>query len=119
MHYYFHLTIGSFIVQIFKKILKADPELLGCAIFWPKMVHLAQTIFFCGKVINIIFIYLLVPFIVQNFKNILKANPELSGCAIFGPKWPNCPMRIFFRKPVNKNIHAYLHAKNQSQILIY
>ena len=38
-----------------------------------------------------------------------------------GPKWHISRMRIFFRKPVNvpcSFIHAYLHAKNQSQIFI-
>ena len=63
------------------KILTADPELWGCAIFGPRMVHLPQTIFF-WKIINITLIYLSAPFIVQNFKKI----PELWGCAIFGPK---------------------------------
>ena len=65
-HYYFHLPIGPFHYGKFKKILTADPELWGCAIFGPKMVHLPQTIFF-WKIINIILIYLLAPFIVQNF----------------------------------------------------
>ena len=63
------------------KILTADPELWGWAIFGPKMVHLPQTIFF-WKIINITLIHLLAPFIVQNFKKIR----ELWGCAIFGPK---------------------------------
>ena len=49
------------------KILTADPELWGCTIFEPKMVHLPQTIFFFWKIINIILIYLLAPFIGQNF----------------------------------------------------
>ena len=42
-----------------------------------------------------------------------------------GIKWPICPNENFFRKPVNvlmnlvPFVHAYLHAKNQSEILIY
>ena len=43
---YFHLPIGTFHWAKFKKILTADPELWGCAIFGPKMVHLPQTKFF-------------------------------------------------------------------------
>ena len=66
-YYYFHLPIGPFHCAKFKKILAADPELWGCAIFGPKMVHLLQTNFF-WKIINIILIYLLVPFIGQNLK---------------------------------------------------
>ena len=30
-----------FILQNFKRILRADPELSGCAIFGPKMAHLS------------------------------------------------------------------------------
>ena len=42
-YYYFHLPIGPFHCAKFKKILTVDPELEGCAIFGPKMVHLPQT----------------------------------------------------------------------------
>ena len=36
--------LAPFVLQNFKKILAADPEL--CAIFGPKMTHLQWTIFF-------------------------------------------------------------------------
>ena len=39
----FIYLMALFIVQSFKKILPADPELWGRAIFGPKMVHLPQT----------------------------------------------------------------------------
>ena len=94
-YYYFHLPTGLFHCTKFKKILTADPELWGCAIFGPKMVHLPQTNFF-WKIINIILIYLLAPFIVQNLKKILPADPELWGCAFFGPKITHFPQ--FFQK---------------------
>ena len=43
----FNVPITSlFILENFKKILGADPELWGCAIFGPKMAHLSWTIFF-------------------------------------------------------------------------
>ena len=75
------------------------------------------------KIINIILIYLLAPFIVQNFKKILPADPELWGCAIFGPKMAHFPKWEFFSENLLMSlvsfIHAYLHAKNQSHILIY
>ena len=32
---------------------------------------------FLGKIINVIFIYLLTPLIIQNFKKILPVEPEL------------------------------------------
>ena len=65
--------LAPFILQ---KILRANPELSGYAIFGPKMSHLSGNIFFVQTVI-ITFIYLLALFIVQNFKKILPANPEL------------------------------------------
>ena len=70
------LTVGPFHRVKFKKLFKTDPELWGCIIFGPKMVHLPQTIFF-AKIINIIFIYLLNPYNVQSFKKILPVDAEL------------------------------------------
>ena len=90
-YYYFHLPIGRFHCTKFKTILTVDPELWGCAIFGPKIVHLPQANFFFLKIISITLIYLLAPFTVQNFKKILPADPELWGCAIFGPKMAHFP----------------------------
>ena len=74
------------------------------------------------KIINIILIYLLAPFIVQNFKKILPADPELWGCAIFRPKKAHFPKWEFLSENLLMSlvsfIHAYLHPKNESQILI-
>ena len=61
----FIYLLALFIVQNFQKILTVDPELWGCVIFGPKMVHLPQIFFW--KIIKIILIYLLAPFIVRNF----------------------------------------------------
>ena len=115
-----------FIVQNFKKILTADLQLWGCAIFGTEMVHLPQTVFFWGKIINTILIYLFTPSIVPNFKKILMADLELWGCTIFGTKLANFPKwEFFFFFSENLSISlvpfipAHLHAKNQSQILIY
>ena len=72
-YYYFHLPIGPFHCAKFKKILPADPELWGCAIFGPKMAHFPKWEFFS--------------------ENLLMSLVSF--------------------------IQAYLHAKNQSQILIY
>ena len=63
------------------------------------------------------------PFNVQNLTKILKADPELWGFAIFGPKMTHFSKSEFFSENLLKSlvsfIHAYLSAKNQSQILIY
>ena len=45
-YYHFHLPISPFHCAKFQKILFADPELLGCAIFGPKMTHLPKWEFF-------------------------------------------------------------------------
>ena len=74
-----------FILQNFKKILRTDPELWGCAQVGPKWpicpaqnsfvtnhyyyFHLPIASFHCGK-----------------FKKIVAADPELWGYAILGPK---------------------------------
>ena len=42
----FIYLLPLFIVQNFKKILSADPELWGCEIFGPKMAHFPKWIFF-------------------------------------------------------------------------
>ena len=41
--------LAPFILQNFKKIIRADPELRECAIFRPKMIHLSWIIFFWYK----------------------------------------------------------------------
>ena len=45
----FMYLLTPFIVQNFKKILGANPELWGCAILGPKMTHLSWTKFFWYK----------------------------------------------------------------------
>ena len=97
--YYFHLPIGR------------------------KVFHLPQNKIFVWKTITVILSYLLADFIVQNFKKILPADPELWACAIYGSQNDPFPqIRIFSENllmSLVSFIHAYLHARNQSQILIY
>ena len=45
----FTYLLARFIRQYLKKILRADPELWGCAIFGTKMAHLSWIIFFWYK----------------------------------------------------------------------
>ena len=89
--------------------------------FWAQNGPIAPIFFW--KIINIILIYILAPFIVQNFRKILPLDPELWECAIFGPKMADFPKQEFFLENLLISlvsfIHAYIHAKNQSQILIY
>ena len=61
------------------------------------------------------------PFHCAKLKKILPADSELREYAIFGPISPT--EHFFFSEKLVMSlvsfIHAYLHAKNQSQILIY
>ena len=45
----FMYLLAPFILQNFKKILRADPEFWGNAILWPKMAHFSWTKFFGYK----------------------------------------------------------------------
>ena len=80
---------APFILQNFKKILSADPELGGCAIFGPKMAHLSWTNVFLVQTIIITFIYLLALFIAQNLEKFLQRYED-------GPKWSICPKEKLF-----------------------
>ena len=163
--------LAPFILQNFKKILRADPELWGCAIFGPKMAHFSWKIFFwykpllllsstywhfslckilkklfqwiqsyedalflgpkwsiCPqffflKIINISLIYLLALFIVQNFKKNSSCRYRVMRvCNFWAQNGPYPEMRNFSENMLLSLVsftHAYLHAKNQSQILIY
>ena len=79
--------------------------------------------FFLVQTIIITFIYLLAIFTVQNLKKFLQRIQSYEDALFLGPKWSICPKWEFFSKNLLMSfvsfIHAYLHAKNQSQILIY
>ena len=111
-----------FILQNFKKILRADPELWGCVIFEPRMAYLSWTFFFKYKPL-ILLSSTYSPFYCAKFKKILPEDPELWGCTIFGLKMAHFSKWEFFSQNLLMNlvsfVHAYLHAKNESQILIY
>ena len=116
----FIYLLALFIVQNFKKFLQRSQSYEDVPFWGPKWSICTKQIFF----INIILIFLLAPFIVQNFKKILPVDPELLwGCTVFGPKMAHFPKWNFFSENLLMSlvsfIHAYLHAKNQSQILIY
>ena len=91
---------------------------MGMHHFWAQNDPFTPNKTFFWNIISIIPIYLLSPFIVQNFEKILPADPELLGFPIFLSQNEN-----FFSENLLmillSIIHAYLHAKNQSQILIY
>ena len=76
--------LAHFILQNFKRIVRADPELLGCAIFGHKMAHLPWANFFWYK-----------PFLLLSSTcwpfSLCKIYKKLWGCHILGSKWSICP----------------------------
>ena len=91
----FMYILAPFILQNFKKILRANPELWGYAIFGTKMAHLSWTKFFSTNHYH--YLYLPIgPFHCAKFKKILTADPELWGCAIFGHKMVHLLQANFF-----------------------
>ena len=85
------------ILQNFKKILSADPELWRCVIFRLKMAHLSWKNFFLAQNIIITFIYLLAAFIVQNLKQFLQWIQSYEDVPFLGPKSSICPKQIFWK----------------------
>ena len=113
-HYYFHLPIGSFHCTKFKKILTADPELWGCAIFGPKMVHLPQTKFFLESYYYHSHLSIS-PFHCAKFlKNSSSRSRVMRMCNFWTQNGP-FPQIWIFSENLSINlvflIHAYLHAK--------
>ena len=96
--------------KIFKKFFKIK-KILICheQLFWYKPLLLLSSTY-C-------------PFSLCKILKILTADPQLWGCAIFGAKMGHFPKWEFFSENLLMSlvsfIHAYLHAKNQNQILIY
>ena len=112
------------ICKIFiKKNLRVDLEFWGCAPFLgPKQPICPEQNFFGYKpLLSLSSTY--GPFHCAKFKRNHTMDPELWRCTIFGPKVVHLPLIIFFSENLLMNlvsfIHAFLHAKNQSQILIY
>ena len=119
----FIYLLALFIVQTLKKFLEQIQSYEDVPFLGPKWSICPKHILFFWKIIDIILIYLLALFIAQNFKKFFPADPELWGCAIFGPEMAHFPKWEFFPEKLLISlisfIHAYVHAKNQSQTLIY
>ena len=78
--------------------------------------------FFWVQTNIITFINLLALFILQIQKKFFQRIQSYEDVQIWGPKWPISPNQDFSENllmSLVSFIHAYLHAKNQSQILIY
>ena len=92
-YYYFYPPIGPFHCAKFKKISYSGSWVMRLCHFGAQNGLFASKTFL-EKIINIIFIYLLVP---------LKKKNSYSGSRSFlGSKWPICPNENLFRKPVHE-----------------
>ena len=114
---------APFIVQNLKSIFRANLEFLGCVIFGSKMTHLPWTNLFWHKP-------LLLPSstywhfsVCKSLKKLLAADPELWGCAISWATNGVFATIEFFSEnlliALVPFIHACLHVKSQSQMMIY
>ena len=107
---------APFIWQNFKKILRVDPELWGCTIFGPKMVHLLQTIFF-GKLLRS-FLSTYWPFsLCKILKKFFQQIQSYEDAQFLVTKWLISPNENFCRKPVNEPcfIHSCLSTCQKSK----
>ena len=98
--------LAPFILQNFKKILRADPELWGCAIFGPKMAHLSWTNFFWYKPLLLLSsTYWPFP-LCKTFKKFLQRIESYGDASFLGPKWFICPKQFFFEKKLLKSFSS-------------
>ena len=90
--------------------------------FWAENGQFAPNNFF-WRIMNIILIYLLAPFIVQNLKKNYSGGSRVMRMRNFWTQNDPFSQIRFFSENLLMSlvsfIHAYLHPKNQSQILIY
>ena len=112
------------ICKIFiKKILDLIQSYEDVRHFWDKNSPFALNKNFLVKTIIITFIYLLALFIVQNVKKILQWIQNYDDVPFLDPKWSIYLNFFFFSENLLMSlvsfIHAYLHVKNQNQVLIY
>ena len=107
----FMYLFAPFILQNIKRILWADPELSGCAIFSHKMAHLSWTIFFWYKPLLLlsstywpfslskIFWSTYRPLSLSRiFKNYYSRSRVKRMCHIWAQNGPFAPNKIFFGK---------------------
>ena len=101
----FHVPISPFILQNIKRILWADPELSGCAIFSHKMAHLSWTIFFWYKPLLLLLSTCCPFFLCKIYNKFLWPIQSCENAPFLGPKWCICPKQMFLE---NYWYHFYL-----------
>ena len=88
---------APFILQNFKRILRADPELSGCAIFGHKMTHLSWTIFFWCKPLLLLSSTCWPFSLCKIYKKFLQPIQSCEDAPFWGPKWSICSKQFFWK----------------------
>ena len=102
--------LAPFILQNFKKILRANPELWGCAIFGPKMTHLSWTKFFWYKPLLLLSSTYWPFSLCKIKKKILQQIQSYEDAPFLRPKWSICPKEKFLLEKIINIIFIYLLA---------
>ena len=99
---------APFILQNFLKILRANPELRGCAIFKPKIAHLSYKKFF-GTLLLLSSTYC--PFsLCKILKKFLQQIQSYEDVPFLSQKWSICSKQNFFGRWIINIIFIYLLA---------
>ena len=114
-YYYFHLPTGSFHRAQFKKNLTANQELWGLPFLCPKWSICHKQVFFWKLLLFSSTYYPLS--LGKILKNSSSGSRDMRMRRFWTQNGPFLQMRIFFHKTCFS--YAHLHAKNQSQILLY
>ena len=118
----FIYLLALFIVQNLKKLFQQIQSYEDVP-FWAQNGPFAPNKYFFRKLLILILIYLLAPFLAQNLKKNSSSGSRVMRMHNFwAQNGPFPQMRIFSENlliSLVSFIHAYLHAENQSQMLIY
>ena len=116
----FIYLLALFIVQNFKKFLQWIQSYEDAPFLGPKWSICPN--FFCGKLLKSFLSTYLPISLGKILKNYSSWSRVTWKCDFWAQNGPFPQMRIFSENllmSLASSIHAYLHAKNQSQILIY
>ena len=110
----FIYLLALFIAQNLKKILTGDPELWGCTIFGPKMVHWHK-IFFGKLLISLSSTYLPLS-LCKILKKLFLHVQSYEDAQFLGPKWSISLNENFFRKTIEPcSFHSCLSTCQKSK----
>ena len=103
--------LNPFSMQIFKKLLRGDPELWQWTISGSKLVHLPLTRTFLGKLLILFSSTYWTLSLCKILKNSYNGSRVIRMCHFWTQNRSICPNEFFFQKSLVPIIHAYLHPK--------